>query len=150
MNQKQTADLVHVSKHISVSVALYDSVSESPTFIEHEDPKMLVQVFVEELERRHALIVEEVNSIYSMPSDFNMHSASDQKAYNDWLGQVAVVSFDKGKYDLNMIKQYFVKRIAENAKIKVAKKHNNYMFLTTSRFKFLDILNFLAPGMNYE
>ena len=80
MNQKQTADLVHVSKHISVSVALYDSVSESPTFIEHEDPKMLVQVFVEELERRYALIVEEVNSIYSMPSDFNMHSASDQKA----------------------------------------------------------------------
>ena len=61
-----------------------------------------------------------------------------------------MVSFDKGKYDLNMIKQYFVKRIAENAKIKVAKKHNNYMFLTTSRFKFLDILNFLAPGMNYE
>ena len=51
-----------------------------------------------------------------------------------------------------MIKQYFVERIAEdiNEKIKVAKKDNNYIFLTTSRFKFLDIGNFLAPGMTYE
>ena len=49
-----------------------------------------------------------------------------------------------------MIKQYFVERIAEDEKIKVVKKDNNYMFLTTSRFKFIDIKNFLAPGMSYE
>ena len=69
-----------------------------------------------------------------------------------WIGQVPVIGFNSGKYDLNMIKQYFVERIAENvnAKIKVTKKDNNYMFLTTSWFKFLDIKNFLAPGMNYE
>ena len=36
-----------------------------------------------------------------------------------------------------------------NEKIKVAKKDNNYMFLTTSKFKFIDIKNFLAPGMSY-
>ena len=86
-----------------------------------------------------------------MPDDFNMLSASDQKAWNDWLGQVAVIGLNSGKYDLNLIKQYFVERIAKNVwQIKVAKKDNNYMFLTTSRFKFLDILNFLAPGMSYE
>ena len=68
----------------------------------------------------------------------------------DWVCQVAVIGFNSGEYDL--IKQYFVKRIAENvdAKIKVAKKDNNYMFLTTGRFKFLDIKNFLAPKMSYE
>ena len=31
----------------------------------------------------------------------------------------------------------------------MAKKDNNYMFLTTPKFKFLDIKNFLAPGMSY-
>ena len=50
-----------------------------------------------------------------------------------------------------MIKRYFVERIAENVgeKTKVAKKDNDYLFLTTSKFKFLDIKNFLAPGMSY-
>ena len=137
MNQKQTNDLVHLSKHIPVSVGIHDSLSESPTFIKHEDPKMLVKPFVEELESRHALIVEDVNSIYPIPDDFNMLSASDQEAWNDWLYKVAVIGFNSGKYDLNMIKLYFVERIAENVngKIKVAKKDNNNMFLTTPKLK---------------
>ena len=56
------------------------------------------------------------------------------------------------KYELNMIKEFFVEWIAENVngKIKVAKKDNNYIFLTTPRLKLLDIKNFLAPGMSYE
>ena len=135
-----------------MSVGIHDSLSESPTFIEHEDPKMLVQLFVEELERRHALIVEEVNKIYPRPDDFDMLSWKDQNAWNEWMNQVAVIGFNSGNYDLNMIKQYFVERIAENIneKIKVAKKNNNYMFLTTPRFKFLDIKNFLDQKMSYE
>ena len=54
------------------------------------------------------------------------------------MNQVAVIGFNSGKYDFNMIKRYFVERIAENVdeKIKVAKKDNDYMFLTTSKFKF--------------
>ena len=60
LNQKQINGLLYVSKHIPVSVAIHDSLSESPTFIEDENPKMLVQLFVEELERRRALILKEV------------------------------------------------------------------------------------------
>ena len=70
INQKQTDYLVYVSKHIPVSVAIHDSLSESPTYIEHEDPKMLVQLFVEERERRCALILEEVVKMYPKPDDF--------------------------------------------------------------------------------
>ena len=32
----------------------------------------------------------------------------------------------------------------------MAKKDNNYMFLTTPRFKFLDIKNFLGPKMSLK
>ncbi|XP_057294628.1 uncharacterized protein LOC130623157 [Hydractinia symbiolongicarpus] len=51
-----------------------------------------------------------------------------------------------------MIKRYFVDQIAkdDSEKINVAKKDNNYMFFTTSRFKFLDIKNFLSPVMSYD
>ncbi|XP_057317067.1 uncharacterized protein LOC130660625 [Hydractinia symbiolongicarpus] len=48
-----------------------------------------------------------------------------------------------------MIKHFFVEELAQGDKIKVAKKDNDYMFLATSRFKFLDIKNFLAPGLSY-
>ena len=151
MNQQQTKDLLYVSRHVPVSVAIHDSLSKSPTFIEHEDPKILVGLFVEELDRRRVFIVEEVNRLYPRADDFNMLSKKDQKVWNEWVNQVAVIGFNSGKYDINMIKRYFVERIAEdvNEKIKVAKKDNNYMFLTTSKFKFLDIKNFLAPGMSY-
>ena len=38
----------------------------------------------------------------------------------------------------------------KEGKIFVAKKENEYMFLTTEKFKFLDIKNFLAAGMSYD
>ena len=57
LNQQPTKDLLYVSRHVPVSVAIHDSLSESPTFIEREDPEVLVQLFVEELNRRRALIV---------------------------------------------------------------------------------------------
>ena len=90
--------------------------------------------------------------MYLKPDDFEMLSERDQEAWGEWVDQVAVIGFNSGKYDLNMIRQYFVERIAENVngKLKLAKKDNNYMFLNTPRFKFLDIKNFLAPGMSYE
>ena len=93
--------------------------------------------------------MEEVKKIYPVPDDVVFLPNEDLL---NWICQIAVIGFNSGKYDLNMIKQYFLERIAEDAldKIKVAKKYNNYMFLTTPRFKFLDIKNFLASGMSYE
>ena len=111
LNQQPTKDLLYVSRHVPVSVAIHDSLSESPTFIEREDPEVLVQLFVEELDRRRALIVEEVNRLYPRPDDFDMLSKRDQKALDEWVDQVVVIGFNSGKYDINMIKRYFVERI---------------------------------------
>ena len=55
-----------------------------------------------------------------------------------------MIGFNSGKYDLNMVKEYFVKEICYNKEdedVSAAKKENNYMFLTTSKFKFLDVKN---------
>ena len=69
--------------------------------------------------------------MYPRPDDFDMLLESAQKAWSEWVNQVAVIGFNSGNYDINMIKQYFVERIAEdiNEKIKVAKKDNNYYVL---------------------
>ena len=49
-----------------------------------------------------------------------------------------------------MIKEYFVRDLAEISNVNVAKKENSYMFLSSPNFKFLDIKNYLAPGLSYD
>ena len=39
-------------------------------------------------------------------------------------------------YDLNLIKEYFMKNLSDVNNVMVVKKDNLYMFLTTPRFKF--------------
>ena len=62
-----------------------------------------------------------------------------------------MIGFNSGKYDLNMMKEYFVKHISYNKddeynEVVFAANKENYMFLTTSKFKFLDVKNYIGPG----
>ena len=67
-----------------------------------------------------------------------------------------MIGFNGGKYDLNMVKEYFVKKLSYNKEdecnedVFAAKKENNYMFLTTSKFKFLDVKKYIGPGLSYD
>lgn len=62
-----------------------------------------------------------------------------------------VLGFNSGRYDLNLIKEDFVERIAEaTGTIKVAKNANIIMFILNKNFKFLDIINYLGPGTSYD
>ena len=53
-----------------------------------------------------------------------------------------------------MVKEYFVKKMDKDDKcnkdVFAAKKENAYMFLTTSKFKFLDLKNYVGPGLSYD
>ena len=72
------------------------------------------------------------------------------------VNQVPLISFNSGKYDLNMVKEYFVKEISYNKddecneNVFAAKKENDYMFLTTSTIKLLDVKNYIGPGLSYD
>ena len=71
-----------------------------------------------------------------------------------WLHQLPVIGFNSGHYDLNAIKRFFVPLLirnsaAERASCFVIKRQNNFMCLTTDKFKFVDICNYLAPGFSY-
>ena len=68
-----------------------------------------------------------------------------KKQWTQWANQVSVIGFNNGKYDLNVLKKYFVKNIAYdkegecNEEVFVAKKENENMFLITPKFIFLDV-----------
>ena len=153
LNQCQTIDLIYIAKQIPVSVDVCDSLTKKPAFIVYKDKQEVIRKFVMELERRQELIVKEVTELYPYPDDFEILPDKVQQDWKRWLNQVPVSGFNSERSNLNLIKKYFVQEISKpelKGKIFVAKKENEYMFLTTEKFKFLDIKNFLAAGISYD
>ena len=108
------------------------------------------------LSKKPDAIVKDVETKYPYPSDFVMLPKKVKESWREWVNQVPVVGFNSGKYDMNIIKEYFVKRISFDEKkdahedVFAAKEGNGYMFITTSRFKFLDVKNYIGPGLSYD
>ena len=151
MNDPQTEELTITSKHVPVSVAINDNLTNEPVFIVDQDPVNLIKSFVEDLHARQRKIAQVVESLYPQPeSDEDGKEKKENPIWRNWVNQVPVFGFNSGRYDINMIKEYFVKDLAEISDVKVAKKENSYMFLSLPNFKFLDIKNYLAPGLSYD
>ena len=152
MNEPQTEELNITSRHVPVSVAINDNLTSEPVFIVDQDPENLIKSFVEDLKERQKKIAEEVNSLYPLPksTDDRVNLPKNvRNLWKTWVEQVPVFGFNSGSYDINMIKEFFVKDLAEISNVNVAKKGNSYMFLSTPKFKFLDIKSYLAPGLSY-
>ena len=153
MDEPQTEELTITSRHVPVSVAINDNLTNEPVFIVDQDPENFINSFMEDLHERQRKIAEEDNSLYPLPES---NDERVQLPYNvrnfwrNWVNQVPVFGFNSGSYDINMIKEYFVKDIAEISDVNVAKKENSYMFLSLKNFKFLDIKSYLAPGLSYD
>ena len=171
INEKQTDELEITAKHIPVSVAINDNLTKKTSFIVEEDPKKLIKKFVVELLKRARQIEETVwlsNPVLGVYKKFNEDDQGEQyggylinearvklsketaKSYVNWVKQVPVFGFNSGRYDINMIKEYFVENLTSLSDVNVAKKENSYMFLSTPNFKFLDIKSYLAPGLSYD
>ena len=57
--------------------------------------------------RRGEVLRKDIKQKY-FPTDFEMLPKKQQLAINEWCNQIPVVGFNSGKYDLNLIKKYFV------------------------------------------
>ena len=163
INEKQTDELTITAKHIPVSVAINDNLTKKPSFIVEEDPKKLAERFVVELLKRAREIEETVwlsNPVLGVYKKFNEDDKGEQyggylinearvklsketaKSYVNWVKQVPVFGFNSGRYDINMIKEYFVKNLTSLSDVNVAKKkiltcfsrHQISNFLTSRTF----------------
>ena len=153
MDEPQTEELTITSRHVPVSVAINDNLTNEPVFTVDQDPENLIKSFMRDLKERQRKISEEVDSLYPLPvtNDDRVHLPLNvQNLWKTWVNQVPVFGFNSGRYDINMIKEYFVGDLAEISDVNVAKKGNSYMFLSLPNFKFLDIKNYLAPGLSYD
>ena len=148
--KEPTDNLTIENAHIPISVSIGDTFERKPTHICEKDPAELVRKFMEELERRGKNIRKQVRDEF-MPADVNLLPKDQRKKIEEWCDQVPVLGFNSGTYDLNLIKNNFAERLANTTnKVRVAKNGNKIMFLLTSGFRFLDIINYLGPGTSYE
>ena len=67
-----------------------------------------------------------------------------------WLRQLPVIGFNSGHYDLNVIKKFYIPYMVKNNDIQIViKRQNTFMCFSTPKLKFLDVTQYLAPGVSY-
>jgi len=147
---KPTTDLTYENTRVAISVSVGDTMDSQPTHICNVDPKALIASFMGELNRRATVLRVDVEKSF-IPSDIELLPKKQQQKNRVWCAQVPVLGFNSGKYDLNLIKQYFVDELSDTCtKVKVATQGSKTMFMVTPEFKFLDVINYLAPGTSYD
>ena len=149
--KEATDSLTYENVHVPISVSIGDTLERAPTHICDPDAKELIRKLMEELKRRGKNIRVSVRREL-MSEDIHLFTRKQSRAVIEWCDQVPVLSFNCGRYDLNLIKEHFAELLAYTTrKVQVAnKKTNNAMFMKTDHFLFLDIINYLVPGTSYE
>ena len=146
---RPTSDLFYESEHVPISVSLADTLNPEPEYIVSRDPAELIRLFHQSLERRHTAIVADVVKEFSF-SDTEGILKKQADEIVKWFHQVPVLGFNSGHYDLKLIRQHFIPLLAKDPGTFAAEKNGRIMFINTPKFKFLDVLNYLGPGITYE
>ena len=151
MVDKGSSKLEYLNRQLPTSVAVYDTLGEKPSYVVDPDPKSLVDSFFEVMEERREKIIEDVKKRYPRPSDFEMLPLKVQEKWIEWENQVPVYGFNSAKYDLPLIKVWLVASVSVNNKdVFVAEKEGNYIFISTPKFKFLDVRKYISPVFNLD
>ena len=146
---KPTCNLTYESEHVPISVSLADTLNTEPEYIVSKDPNELIRLFHESLERRYEAILADVVARFRF-SDTEGITDAQSKEILQWVTQVPVVGFNSGHYDLKLIRKYYVPLMVKDKEVFAAEKNGRIMFINTPKFKFLDVLNYLAPGITYD
>ena len=74
-----------------------------------------------------------------------------------WLQKQSVIGFNSGKYDIIVIKRFFIPYLltpsedeVEDKSCFVIKRVNTFMCFSTTKLRFVDVVNYLAPGFSYD
>ena len=75
-----------------------------------------------------------------------------EKQLQTWLRQLPVIGFNSGHYDLNVVKKFFIPYMlkGDDKTRFVIKRQNTFMCFSTTNLKFIDVTQYLAPGVSYD
>lgn len=89
---------------------------------------------------------------WSSPQSYHNKSICNLiKKFEGFCSELPIIGFNSQKYDINCMRAPLIRFLLKHDKIQFAIKRNNVMkCIKTQNLKFLDILNFIAPGFTYE
>ena len=64
--------MTYLSRHIPISIAIYDTLSKEAVYLVDENSKCLVESFIEVLAKKQEAIATDVLKQHPYPSDFQM------------------------------------------------------------------------------
>ena len=166
-----TKTLQWSARHVPLSVSLASNVpghEDAQCYITNGDSDKLIEEMMshlhavsdaafESLKPSYGSVLNELEARKEAWDDAESEANAEDKTnpfntlagqLHGWLHPLPVIGFNSGKYDLNMIKRSFVPLLISN-NAAVIKRQNTYMCLYADKLKFVDICNYLAPGVSY-
>ena len=94
-----TRDLSYESEHVPISVSIADTINTEPEYICSNYPDELISLCYQSLVQRQRILKEDVEERY-LPSDLEYLPNKQQNLIKQWCGQVPVIGYNSGRYDL--------------------------------------------------
>ena len=130
-----TRDLSYESEHVHISVSIADTLNTEPEHICSKDPEKLISLFYQSLVQRSVLIRADVEERY-MPPDLEGLSKEQQTLINQWCNQVLVIGFNSGRYNLQLIRKYFITHLEQEDGVLSGEKQGRIMYRTRPSSSF--------------
>ena len=143
--------------HIPLSVAVASNIpgyESGVCFVTEGSEEELVQKLVDYLETlsevSYKFLLEKFNYVFEqLERSENVRKEKILNDFNCYCKELVVLGFNSASYDLNLIKPTLIQIFLKDIQF-VIKRTNSYLCLKTSKLRFLDIKNFLAPGFSYR
>ena len=140
---------------------------EPVCFAENKDPQALVDqmmsyldqiadvVFDKQMEIFEAVFADIDQTLSDITQNDFAHESHPLHKLKEKLDQrlrvLTLCGFNSGKYDLNLVRAYLFKWLKQAGyQPSIIKRDNNYLMISTNKFRFWDISNFIAVGHSYE
>ena len=150
-----TSKTFYVSEHIALSVSICSNVpgfTKPKCFITKGDSQQLVNRMSFYMNQIHCSVLLQLKEYFKPVIDqINGMSESDTllTILDRYISQLPVIGYNSSKYDINLIKPFFIKTFIIDNNAFVIKKGNSFTAISTSKYLFLDMIHFLAPGFSY-
>ena len=143
--------------HLPLSVAVASNIpgyESGVCFVTEGDEERLVQKLVNYLENLsdicYQLLVQKFDYVFEqLESSEHVRKEKILNKFHCYCKELVVLGFNSASYDLNLIKPTLIQILLKDIQFLI-KRTNNYLCLKTSKLRFLDIKNFLAPGFSYR
>ena len=156
VQQINTTETSYLYEHTLASISI---CSNLPSFLEpiclisDGDPKELVKkalAYMNKISTESRKLLEDKYQKY-IPLIEKLDNAQLQQKFVSYLSQIPTISFNGGKYDLRVLREHLIPILVNMNDIDyVIKRGSVYSCITTSKLKFLDIVNYISPGYNYD